>query len=223
MIERITLHTQDGVQIIGTWRTPSVPILGTIICLHGFQEDRHVWRAWQEEWEKDGIASLAIDLRGHGESIQTQTGTIDAKSLNEAQHAESLKDVQSAVTWIKSQIQKPIALIGSSIGANLAIQALATDATIRGAILLSPGLNYHGIKTEAAMRKLQEKQVLWLIASEGDDQESADAAQTLAGSVEGPYIQLELLTHAGHGTTMSKTHPELLTQTCQWFQDLLSS
>lgn len=202
MISNIELPNQDGKQLTGTWYMPSTEILGAVLCLHAFPDNRQVWEVWQQEWIQDGIASLAIDL---------------------PEPEESLKAVFTAIAWLKTQTTKPIALIGASIGANLAIQALAADPSLRGVIMLSPGLDYHGITTMDAMRKLQPDQAVWLIASEGDDQASADTVQQLAASVEGPYIQLELLTHAGHGTDILKMHPELLTQSCQWFQDLLSS
>lgn len=38
-----------------------------------------------------------------------------------------------------------MALVGASIGANYALRALAADEKLRGAVLLSPGLDYHGV------------------------------------------------------------------------------
>ena len=67
------------------------------------------------------ISSLAIDLRGHGESGGGEV-------------AESFLDVQAALAWLKKETGLPLGqtiVIGASIGANLAIQAAAAHADIR--------------------------------------------------------------------------------------------
>ena len=46
-----------------------------------------------------------------------------------------------------------IGLAGASIGANLALLDAADDPGVMSVALLSPGIDYRGLRTEAAMKK----------------------------------------------------------------------
>ena len=46
-----------------------------------------------------------------------------------------------------------IGIAGASIGANLAVLDAADDPGVRSIALLSPGLDYRGLRIEAAMKK----------------------------------------------------------------------
>ena len=58
-------------------------------------------------------------------------------------------------------------LAGASIGANLAVLAAADDPTVRSLALLSVGLDYRGLRLEAALKKFGARPAL-LVASQED-------------------------------------------------------
>ena len=101
---------------------------------------------------------IAVDLRGHGE-----TG-----GSNDWQAA--IGDVQTWLDWIESQPSidpDRIALVGASIGANLALVGCANDAHCVTAVALSPGTDYFGITTSDAIVTLRDRSAL-LVASQTD-------------------------------------------------------
>lgn len=70
-----------------------------------------------------------------------------------------------------------VAVIGASIGCNVAVLAAAESQTIRALVLLSPGLDYRGIKTKEAMRGYGGRPILVVAAAA--DTYSAKSMRTL--------------------------------------------
>lgn len=56
-------------------------------------------------------------------------------------------------------------------------------------VLLSPGLDYRGVKTESAMKGLEAAQKVWIIAAENDEY-SADSTKLSLNCV--PKLQNQL-------------------------------
>lgn len=225
MAERITLHTVDGVDIVGEWVT-SPTTIGAAIVLHMYTATRHSWTDFQRALASRGIASLAIDLRGHGESLKGPAGSqLDYNKFNNEENASTIHDIRAAFEWIRTRgIERDrIALVGASIGANLAIQFLGEEPLIPAAVLLSPGVDYHGIKTLDALDNVLPHQAVSIFASEGDDDESVKASEVI---LEGLGIQtksLRKLKQAGHGTKIFESQKELMNEVADWLRERLLS
>ena len=152
-------------------------------------ETRSSWTSLSAELNKDGLATLAIDLRGHGESTrqsavnsqQSETeNKMDYKKFSDQEHQASRLDVDAAMNFLKSKgfAEKNILVAGASIGANLGVDAMYRYKEISRGVLLSPGLDYRGVKTESAMKGLEAAQKVWIIAAENDEY-SADSTNAL--------------------------------------------
>ena len=147
MAERITFTTDDGVIIVGDW-FPAPTVLGAVVLFHMMPETRTSWGLLQRELAKRSIASLAIDLRGHGESVDTTEGAkLDYKEFTDEDHQASMFEAVGAVRWVagRGQDLERIAVGGASIGANLALDMLGEEPKLCGAALFSPGNDYHGL------------------------------------------------------------------------------
>jgi pimeloyl-ACP methyl ester carboxylesterase len=171
--------------------------------------ERGDWRELAPQLSALGYATLAIDLRGHG------------KSGGELAWNRMADDVRLALEYLKScpDIDPGrIALLGASLGANLALNAAADDPTVRGAALLSPGLDYFGVRTRAALESYGDRP-LFIAASE-DDEYAARSSQELAELAAGE-TRFELYRSAGHGAGMLQGAPELPEQLLGWFETLL--
>jgi alpha-beta hydrolase superfamily lysophospholipase len=62
------LTAPSGIELVAdVWDRPSggVPVL----LLHGMGQTRHSWRRTAERLESSGVQAVAVDLRGHGDSI----------------------------------------------------------------------------------------------------------------------------------------------------------
>lgn len=219
MAQRISVETVDDVQIIGDW-VPATTTLGAAILLHMMPATRTSWAPFQALLAQKGVASLAIDLRGHGESTKQSAGVLQYQKFTDEQHAASWNDVQAAFGWVRGrQIEKgQIVLAGASIGANLALQFLAEEPQIPGAVLLSPGIDYHGVTTPESAEQILPHQGVWMAASRGDDDESVAAVQELDGLLEIEEKQTRILENHGHGTKLFEADAALMAEAADWLR-----
>ncbi|OGL97693.1 hypothetical protein A2318_03770 [Candidatus Uhrbacteria bacterium RIFOXYB2_FULL_45_11] len=206
-MERVVLKTEDDVEIIGTYRSPASPTHAAIL-LHMMPATKESWDAFATELENAHCASIAIDERGHGES--TMNGTLDYHAFDESQQQAKIHDVEAAFAYLRSQgfKESDTVVVGASIGANLAIQFLTMHPQILGAIALSPGLNYRGVKTDGYISQLHAGQRVVLVASDDDDRASAMSSRALHELNPSQTTLIEK--HGlGHGTNMLEKDPEL--------------
>lgn len=202
----VTFITDDGVSIVGTYYAPSSGLKDstpTIILLHMLGKDRSTWNTFASALSHKGYDVLAIDLRGHGDSIKQGSSTASYQSFTENDFNKMTLDVKAAKQFlIEQKNAKPdrMAVIGASIGANIALNYAATlDPTIKIVILLSPGLNYRGVATSDTITKY--KNPIYIAATEGDS-ESAKDSQTLCAKINcGENLKI-YSGSSSHGTNM---------------------
>jgi alpha-beta hydrolase superfamily lysophospholipase len=221
MSQRIECLSDDGVKVVGAWVTAPTTI-GAVVLLHMYPATKESWAAFQPVLARRGIASLAIDLRGHGESVATTGGaSLDYRSFSDEETRSSINDVRAAYDWIRDRgiDEDRIAAAGASIGANLALKFLSEEPHVPAAILLSPGLNYHGIDVMEFVDYVAPHQSVRIIASRGDDDDSVSASAEIVKqlfSEEKEFIRLE---NAGHGTKMFDSDAALMGQMADWLRD----
>jgi pimeloyl-ACP methyl ester carboxylesterase len=202
----VTFITDDGVSIVGTYYAPSSGLKDstpTIILLHMLGKDRSTWNTFASALSHKGYDVLAIDLRGHGDSIKQGSSTASYQSFTENDFNKMTLDVKAAKQFlIEQKNAKPdrMAVIGASIGANIVLNYAATlDPTIKIVILLSPGLNYRGVAMSDTITKY--KNPIYIAATEGDS-ESAKDSQTLCTKINcGENLKI-YSGSSSHGTNM---------------------
>ena len=167
------------------------------------------WTELAKNFQNAGYENLAIDLRGHGES---DGGPDGYKSFADSQHQKSILDLEAAANYLIKERQATsdkIIFIGASIGANLSLQYISEHSEFKTAVLLSPGLNYRGIKTESLAKNLRAGQKVFFVSSR-DDGENAEENQKLYQSVPaGVEKEIKIYEAAGHGTTILENEQEL--------------
>jgi dienelactone hydrolase len=204
--EQITLSTSDGWKIAAWYWAPTTPKVEApgVILLHQRGADKSSWGTFPAQLVKQGYAVIAIDLRGHGESLSPGGKPLAAAELQDPEYIAMLRDVRAADQYLGSQpgVDKDrIGIIGASLGANLAIIYLSANRHVRTAVCLSPGLDYKGLRPLEYMEAV-DKRPLYLIAGR-DDASSAQAAEEIscAGTIDGPK-SLRLLDGKAHGTEL---------------------
>lgn len=124
----------EGIELTGSVCNP-VGIVNPpgVLFLHGGGESsKERYRKWQDHLCRLGISSFAFDFRGAGES----EGKFSDGSLS-----NRLVDAQSALSFFLSEnlIDKnKIAVVGSSMGAPIALRLCLETEKIRALILVSP-------------------------------------------------------------------------------------
>lgn len=196
------LITKEKVKIAYDWY-PVPRATGYLVLVHMMPATKESWKKFAEQAQKEGFASIAIDLRGHG---QSQSGPNGYEAFSDEEHQQSMKDIEAAVEFLQSQGAAPekITLIGASIGANLCAWYLAEHPEMRSAVLLSAGESYRGINLEKILSKLRSGQRILLFASEDDiRQTNSNAAvnKKLAELIPaGVDKKLVIFPAGGHGT-----------------------
>lgn len=204
----VELKTEDGVRIKGTYYRPAATHTPGIVLLHMLGRNRNDWAAFAGKLQDAGYGVIAIDLRGHGDSG------------GKREWAKMVRDAAVATEFLRQQSEidpHRILIVGASIGANVAINYAAHDATISGVALLSPGLDYRGVKTEEAVREYAARSLF--IAASQEDSYAAQSSQKLAALAQGPHTLL-ILKNQGHGTQMLGKENGLEEALFQWFAEV---
>ena len=212
---RVEIITDDGVTIVGTYHEGGKDGPAALL-LHMMPATKESWRTLVEALKARGFSTLAIDLRGHGESVLGQGGKrLDHKLFSDAEHQAKANDVDVAVRWLEAQgrTRSRMAVVGASIGANLAISFAAADHQVPATVALSPGLDYRGVKTADPASSMPRSQKLLLAASE-DDEYSFHSIRELSKIKTDAEVQE--LKDAGHGTTMLEREPSFLQYVVEW-------
>ena len=157
----VHFNTPDDVGIVGTYYPVGQPHAPAVLLLHSIFRDHTVWTDFATLLQHNGIAALAIDLRGHGGSTRKLTAEgpvrIDPRDLTPRDFQDMLLDVEAAIDWLQAQPEidhKHIGLIGESVGANVALRYAAINEDLSAVALFSPGLNYRTVRTDDAIRQL---------------------------------------------------------------------
>jgi dienelactone hydrolase len=208
--QRVTIRAEDGTTLAATWFEPSSRPAPAVVLVHMLQKNRRDWDVLANRLASEGVGALAIDLRGHGESPGGQPSDL----------ATLVQDVRAARRFLVGRtdvIPGRIGLAGASLGANLAALLAAEDSSIASVALLSPSLDYRGLRIEAAVRKLSGRSLL-LVAGD-DDPYAARTVRELQKAA--PKAEAVLLPGAGHGTTMLVRDPSLPRTLVDWFRRTL--
>ncbi len=111
--EDVRFTTRDGVTLAG-WLIPAArDTRAAVVLLHGFSWHRLPWLTGFVPWLQPRYNVLQFDFRGHGDSgdAPITLGTTEQR------------DVAAAVRFLESRGFGPIALMGISMGASVAIMS----------------------------------------------------------------------------------------------------
>lgn len=188
----------DGLGLVGDFY-PTLAQNPTVILLHQLYTDRSSWTPYIAMLRDAGINVLVADLRGYG-----VTG-------GEVNWNAAVLDVQSWMNWLRMEAgvrPDAISVMGSSMGANLAIVACGADVLCRSAIAISPGWEYYGLGVEVALEvELAERPVLIIYA---DRDRYPALGVPLMREIAGEMTQFIEFPGNAHGMDLFKAEAETL-------------
>ncbi len=213
--QRVSFRAEDGVLLAATWHEPSSRPAPAVILLHMLSRTRRDWEPVASRLASEGIGALVVDFRGHGDSgghVNRGEG-LDFSPL--------VLDVKAARRYLagRSDVQPSrVGVAGASLGANVAALHAASDPSVASLALLSPSLDYRGLRIEQAMRQYGSRPAL-LIASDDDPyaMRTVRDLQKAGGGLREPLV----LNQAGHGTIMLSRDSELGRRLVDWFRRTL--
>ena len=207
----VSFRTKDGWTISALYHKPGKgkPVA---VLVHGAAAGKLEWNKLCAELWKLGFGTLALDLRGHGDSTAGPKGKRDFKDFDATgEWPDAVEDIASAVGFLKKRGVKSIGLIGGSIGANLVSQSRAADPSVRWLVLLSPGEDYRGVGVgDLSGRKA-------VAAASPGDAYAMQKAMALGTTAGGPvFLQGQ---GARHGAQLIDD-PEFLVKLLGWLRKL---
>lgn len=171
-----------------------------VILLHELYTNRSSWKPLVQPLLDNGFKVLAIDLRGYGKT----KGKINWK--------QAQKDTVEWSDWLKTQPGvQAIELVGSSMGANLALNGCAAIEGCLGAVAISPGLNYFGVKTADAV---QAGFPALIVYADRDSYPKNDVPKMQ--ELGSDHLEILLYTGRTHGMGLFKEHDDLAGAIVNW-------
>jgi dienelactone hydrolase len=186
---QMTLPTPDGFTLSGTLTVPDTKGKHPVVILaHQFRSDRNGWSPLTEKLNERGLATLALDLRGHGQSVD-QLGTTVAVTSDFLPSAHLVgfdkipDDLVLAANWVRKQKGidgRHLGLAGASVGG---FSVLLAAPRIKPSVILvlSPaGMEAFGpdARTHMVSAATKAHTLLMAFVSSGD-KEAADNVEAL--------------------------------------------
>lgn len=200
-----TLAVADGTTVTAVLGVPAKGAANGVLFVHMAGRSKDDWMPIADKFYRSGLSVLAVDLRGHGGNVTSES----PPTLTGADWAAMVADVKAGVGELKKRGAQKVAIVGAEIGANLALVVASDDPGVAGVAMLSPGLDYKGIPTGEAMKRYGPRPVLLVAGS--DDTYSVRSANALESVATGQK-SLTVLENAGKGTKMFNRAPTLESQ-----------
>jgi pimeloyl-ACP methyl ester carboxylesterase len=163
------------------------------VLLHMYRSDRRAYDPLLPHLLKAGFATLAIDMRGHGESVEPKAIRLaDRVARRDASLFRSMdRDVAAAYQFLRREHGSKVdlsrfVLVGASVGCSVALKYAAKDRSVDGVVCMTPGTDYLGIDSLEDAGKCKGRPIL-LLASEVERQ-ACDALARKMG--EGAKIEI---------------------------------
>jgi pimeloyl-ACP methyl ester carboxylesterase len=103
---------------------------GTVVLLHGYGEGGFAMAPWSLRLAQEGWRCVQVDLRGHGKS----TGSRIYFGVQEARDLSQLLDALAH----DNELIPPVAAVGESYGAALALRWKAVEPRVESAVAIAP-------------------------------------------------------------------------------------
>jgi len=209
----VSIRTDDGVTLAAVWNPAPQPA-GAVLLLHSYLRSHADWDAVASRLHDAGLSVLQLDLRGHGRSGGTGTD----------QFAMFPRDVKAALTWMKAQpdvLSGKIGIAGLNLGATLAVIGAGAEPAVRSIAVISPAMEFRGLKCDSAMHAFAERSGAALLAAGSLDPYGARSARQLA-DIEPGLRDLHLFdATAANGRTLLQEQPDLVGALVDWFRRTL--
>ncbi len=212
---RVTIPTADGVALAASWRpVPGNDAAPAVLLVHDFSRERRELEPLARTLGDAGYATLAIDLRAHGESVKKNGQTIPISPRLLTDPNGFPRDVEAAAAWLRTRAPRTAAL-GFSTGGYLALLA-AARGQVGSAVAIS--VNEPRVAGLAGPVAPSPRSVL-VVACE-EDPGRADSLKKLEAAAAPPKKAL-LLPGAAHNLAVLREHPEAWTAVLDWLAQRL--
>ena len=206
----VTFPSADGRTLTGLLMEARDRPAPAVVLVPMLGRPRDDWQVVAQRFADANISALAIDL-------PAAVLPADPAELT-GWHAAILAAVAYLAGRPGDVRPAAIGVVGASLGANLAVVAAAADPAIRSIALISPSLDYRGLRIEAPLTDYAARPAL-LMASVHDPY-AARSVRALAQGAPG-IREVRWSNVPAHGTALLARDAELTRSLVEWFQRTL--
>ena len=214
---RVTIQTPDGVPLAASWRpVPDDAAAPGVLLVHDFSRERRDWDALAAEFAARGFATLAIDLRAHGESTKKNGAPLAISPRQMSDPNGFPRDVEAACRWLKERTPKT-GIVGLSLGGNLALLASAQGLAD---VIVVVSSNAERLPPLAGGRPTTSRGALFIAAEQAPQR--AESARALFAAAAEPK-KLLLVKGSAHNLVLFAEHPEAKAAMFDWLGSRLGA
>ncbi len=215
--ERVAFES-DGWRLVGEWRAPpSAAPLAAVLLLHRAAGSREEYSELAGALASRGVASLRLDLRAHGESVDLgrfEEPFAENRRLLEGTH----RDVGAALRWLEGRPEvdgKRLGAVGASYSGEAIGEALrSTGRSAAAYVLLSPGSF-----SDESIAAVDASGASWFFVRTSEEDEVSlpfiDAVfDELAARSRSAEIRI--VPGTGHATGILDEHPSVVEEIAEW-------
>jgi dienelactone hydrolase len=209
----------DGWRLVGDLLVPSAaqPLPG-VLLLNEAAGDRTVYRELAQQLAARGIASLRLDLPGHGES--TNRGRfVPGERERDPMIWDAEVQVLAAQRYLMSRPEvagERIGIVGASYSGEEMAEAGRTGGYAQAYVALSPGSF-----SDESVRGIDGSGVPWLFIVSNNERYLTEI--TAAVQAESHTVELLILPGTEHAADILDVHPDMAERVAVWLAAQLGS
>jgi dienelactone hydrolase len=218
--QEISLKTVDGVTLGATLYPIKQPSPPGIVFVHMEGSDRRSWTVFAKRAQMAGYFGVTFDMRGHADSRKAGDATLSYGDFSAQDWLNVLADIEAAANELVKQgvNAQNITVAGAGVGGSLALHYALERTDIAAVLMVSPGLDYKGVKTADAIKAYGKRPSL-LISSEGDSY-SVSSGTSLKAASEG-LCELREYPGSAHGTNLLDGSNAAQDDAILWLQPIM--
>lgn len=212
----VNLTTDDNIRLAATLYLPTKGGEASkhpgVVLSHQAGSDRSEWDSMAKTLAQNGFAALTYDIRGHGQSQKVDNMRGLFGDPNRAP-----KDLQAALAYLakhKRVISDRLAVVGSSIGGNLALAASSRE-DVRTVVALSAKTS--AVKALSGDKSLELGSAFVIASAEDQGGKRAQWAKELYKLSRNPN-RLKIAEGGEHGVSLFADNPKIPRQILTWLQ-----
>jgi dienelactone hydrolase len=211
----VSFVARDGQMVTGALFLPDRKPAPAVILLPMMTRTHLDWDATARRLAESGIAALAIDFRRGGAPRTDSSSAQNAEPIGDCSDLALDADAAYAFLSARTDIAAGrIGIAGASVGANVAAIVAGEIPAVKSLALLSPSLEYRGLRIEAPMKKFGKRPAFIIVGD--DDPYALRSGHQIVTSGDG-LRDLRIVSGGGHGTVMFSRQPELVGALVDWF------
>ncbi len=210
-VERVVIENGDW-ELVGDLILAGAPGKQPVaLMLNKAAGDRTPYRELAIQLAARGIASLALDMRGHGESTNVET-FVPGENANRELIWESQVDVIAALAWLRTHPRVDpgrIAVVGASYSGEEMADAARLEGYEKVYVALSPGSF-----SDESIDAIDTSDASWLLVVSRDERYLKEiTAETRKRSKS---VELWELSGTEHATSLLDAHADLAERIAVW-------